>query len=148
MSFNSFSKVLSKADIEFEELKEIQMAQAIKESGRGKSALFRKYNNPFGMKYRSELSAVCTPVKYTDWEGIEDHYCSFPNFETAVSGYWLFIDRAPYLGWRMHARSPKDFVRFIVFAGYLGGTALQREAYVESILELLDEAKRRLEEDW
>lgn len=145
MSFENFTAVLASANIEFENLKIIQMAQAIKESGRGASLLFKEHNNPFGMKYRSELDHLCKPVRYTDWAGEEDNYCSFSDFETAVQGYWTFIDRAPYRGWRDHSQSPVDFVRFIVFAGYLGGTSTEREAYVKSILRLQKEAQDRLD---
>ncbi|OJJ12987.1 hypothetical protein BKI51_02660 [Alphaproteobacteria bacterium AO1-B] len=121
------------------------MAQAIKESGRGASKLFKKHQNPFGMKYRSEMNGVATSVRYTDWEGIEDDYCSFETFHDAVRGYWIFIDRNPYRGWRNYSSEADGYIRHIVFSGYLGGTSQQRENYVRSILRLKKEAQSLLD---
>lgn len=148
MSFEDFTDVLADTAIEFGNLKVIQMAQAIKESGRGTSDLFKQHNNPFGMKFRSEMGGIAHSVRYTDWEGIEDDYCSFSNFDNAVNGYWIFIDRSPYKGWRNHANSPDDYVHHIVFSGYLGGSEVQRAAYVDSILRLKSEAEQRLNGTW
>ena len=58
MSFKEFARALSDTRIEFEHLKVAQLAQAILESGRGSSDLFKDHNNPFGMKYRPEMSGL------------------------------------------------------------------------------------------
>ena len=51
-NWDDFVSILKNTDIEFHHLKQVQLAQAILESGRGSSDLFRLHANPFGMKYR------------------------------------------------------------------------------------------------
>jgi N-acetylmuramoyl-L-alanine amidase len=156
MSFDSFVAALSGAKVEFEHLKVAQLAQAMLESGRGTSALFTQHNNPYGMKYRSEMAGLATSVSYTDSAGETDHYCRFASDADAVRGYWRFIDRSPYSGWRAAAASPLEYLRFITFAGYLGGPhdqvpPAQRAAdrkkktdYIAKLQKLFPEAEKRL----
>ncbi|WP_373487256.1 N-acetylmuramoyl-L-alanine amidase [Blastomonas sp.] len=157
MSFEAFVKALSNASVEYEHLKSAQLAQAILESGRGTSALFKLHKNPFGMKYRPELAAVATPVSYTDHAGEPDQYCAFSSYAKAVSGYWLFINRSVYSGWRAASKTPQEFIRFISYAGYVGGPhsavpagqraadQIRKEAYIAKVASLLGEAEDRLQ---
>lgn len=156
MSFDQFAAALSRADIEFEHLKVAQMAQAILESGRGKSALFRDFKNPFGMKYRPEMASYCQSVEYTDHAGETDRYCSFPDYVSAARGYWAFIERAPYSGWRHAAATAREYITFITYAGYLGGPhsavpddlkpadRIRKDDYIASVVRLFPEAQDRL----
>lgn len=156
MSFDQFVQALSAAGIEFEHLKVAQLAQAILESGRGSSDLFKQYNNPYGMKYRPEMAGTATSVTYTDSAGETDRYCHFPDYQAAVAGYWKFIGRAPYEGWRLAAATAAEYIRFITFAGYLGGPhasvspserasdKAKKDAYVSKVWSLFSEAERRL----
>jgi N-acetylmuramoyl-L-alanine amidase len=73
------------------------------------------------MKYRSEMNGVATSVSYTDHAGETDNYCRFANYADAVAGYWTFIERSPYSGWRAASMTPDEFISFITYAGYLGG---------------------------
>jgi N-acetylmuramoyl-L-alanine amidase len=158
MSFSDFIVALSRAEIEYEHLKVAQLAQAIWESGRGQSKLFKLFKNPFGMKYRPELASIATSISYTDSVGETDYYCKFESYDKAVEGYWRFIERAPYEGWRNATQDAEQYLRYIVFAGYLGGPhasvpADQRardrkvkDEYVASLKKLFPEARRGLAE--
>lgn len=156
MSFDQFVKILSQVDIEFEHLKVAQLAQAILESGRGSSTLFQNFNNPFGMKYRPEMSEYANSVTYTDCAGETDQYCQFPDYESAVNGYWAFIERTPYSGWRHAASTAREYISFITYAGYFGGPhgnipedlkpadRIRKDQYIEKVVRLFPEAQDRL----
>ena len=148
--WNDFVQVLASTNIEFEHLKVAQLAQAILESGWGKSELFKLHANPFGMKYRQEIHTAL-PVKYEAHDEI-DIYCNFATLEDAVKGYWIFIDRPVYSGWRNNSATPEDFIRFIAFAGYIGGPfdgteadRERKEEYINKILNLIPDAEKLLE---
>lgn len=156
MSFDAFVATLSAEAIEFEHLKVAQLAQAILESGRGSSNLFKQFKNPYGMKYRSEMAKFATSVPYTDAAGEADQYCAFPTYVKAVRGYWAFIDRPVYTGWRVASQSAEEYIRYITFAGYFGGPhdqvpperreadRISKEAYVAKVKALFGEAESRL----
>ena len=150
-NWNDFVKVLASIDIEFPHLKVVQLAQAILESARGQSQLFKLHGNPYGMKYRSEMSQIASPIEYDAHDGI-DIYCKFASLEDTVKGYWTFIDRPVYSGWRNKSQTPADFIRFIAFAGYFGGPfngteadMIAKEGYISKVLNLILEAERLLE---
>jgi N-acetylmuramoyl-L-alanine amidase/Mannosyl-glycoprotein endo-beta-N-acetylglucosaminidase len=152
-SWDNFVKVLANSAIEFERLKVIQLAQAILESGRGQSDLFKLHGNPYGMKYRREMSQIADPVSYTGSDGVTDDYCKFDDLEDAVKGYWIFIERPPYRGWRQNNATPEAYIRFITYAGYFGGpfdgTEVDRqrkEGYISKVLGLVPEARQLLEQ--
>ncbi len=141
--WNDFVSTLRNTEIEFEHLKVVQLAQAILESGRGQSDLFRLHGNPFGMKYRSEMSGIAIPVSYEASDGV-DIYCKFDTLQDAVDGYWIFINRPVYSGWRNSISSPEEYIRFIAFAGYIGGDDAAKEQYTNTVIRLFDEASRLL----
>ncbi|NJL42432.1 MAG: N-acetylmuramoyl-L-alanine amidase [Pseudanabaena sp. SU_2_4] len=78
-----------------------------------------------------------TPVDYQAHDGL-DKYCKFTNLENFVKGYWRFIERDPYKGWRDNIHPAEDFIRFIgpIYAG--------DSNYVSKVLNLLPEAKQLL----
>jgi hypothetical protein len=100
------------ASIAFPQLKPVTVAQWMLESGRGDSKLATDYDNYAGLKWREEMQGFATPVNYQAHDGT-DRYCKFTSIETFISGYWHFLERAPYLGWRDHADSGVHFIRFI-----------------------------------
>lgn len=138
--WNDFVKTIKEATIEFPHLKKVQMAQAILESGRGGSDLFKLHGNPFGMKYRSEMRSIAIPVSYKDHAGEMDIYSKFDSLQDAVDGYWIFINRPVYSGWRNSVSSAEDYIEFIAFAGYIGGNDTAKHNYVKKITDLFGEA--------
>ncbi|MEG3901386.1 N-acetylmuramoyl-L-alanine amidase [Microcoleus sp. B4-C5] len=150
-TWDNFVQALKLTTVEFEHLKIIQLAQAILESGRGKSELFKLHANPYGMKFRREMRAIADQVIYTDSAGETDIYCKFDDLEEAVKGYWVFIDRPVYSGWRTSNSTPEDYIEFIAYAGYIGGPFTgsdedrkSKDAYIKKVLDLVPEAKTLL----
>lgn len=148
--WDDFVQILANATIEFEHLKVIQLAQAILESGRGSSDLFKLHGNPYGMKYRPEMSRIAVPFQYEASDGV-DVYCKFDNLQDAVQGYWIFINRPVYSGWRATSTTPESYIRFIAYAGYIGGPfngtpedQARKEEYITKILNLVSEAEQLL----
>jgi N-acetylmuramoyl-L-alanine amidase len=142
--WNDFVSALKGTSVEFEHLKVIQMAQAILESGRGSSDLFKIHANPYGMKFRREMRAIADQVTFTDSAGETDIYCKFDDLEEAVKGYWVFIERSVYIGWRLNSSSPDDYIKFISNAGYIGGDQSAKDVYIQKVLKLIPEAKTLL----
>lgn len=135
--FNRLVEVYAKTTIEFPQLKGITIAQWLLESGRGTSRLAIEHLNFGGLKWRKEMKGLATPVDYKahdDW----DRYCKFDTLEKFIEGYWRFLDRSPYEGWRNNLDSPKEFIRFIapIYAGDAN--------YISKVLNLFDEAKQLL----
>ncbi len=149
-NWNEFVATLAKSQLEFEHLKLVQLAQAILESSWGQSDLFKLHGNPFGMKYRHQMSKIASPVEYKAHDGI-DIYCKFATLQDAVKGYWIFIDRSVYSGWRNNNSTPENFIRFITFKGYIGGKfdgtetdRQKKEQYIGKILKLVPQAQNLL----
>lgn len=124
--------------IEFPELKDVTLAQWILESGRGSSDLAELHNNFGGLKWRSEMAGFATPVHYVAHDG-PDTYCAFTSERAFVTGYWKFIDRPPYKGWRDQAGSDESFIQFI---GKIYAPAAP--SYAEQVLNLRAEARNLL----
>ncbi|AFY57245.1 N-acetylmuramoyl-L-alanine amidase [Rivularia sp. PCC 7116] len=148
-TWNDFVQALASTEIEFEHLKVAQLAQAILESGWGKSELFKLHANPFGIKYRQEIQTA-SPVEYQAHDGT-DIYCKFATFKDAITGYWTFIDRPVYSGWRNNSATPEDFIRFIAFSGYIDGpfdgteaSRLRKEKYISKVVKLIPDAQKLL----
>lgn len=104
--------VYKDTEIEFPRLKAVSLAQWIQEAGWNPSQLARRHNNFGGLKYRKELAGVATKVKYEAHDGVDD-YCAFDSLENFIKGYWLFIDRTPYKGWRNNNADGEAFINFI-----------------------------------
>lgn len=135
--WQQFTKVLKDTEIEYPQLKIAQLAQAILESGRGTSKLFLDHNNPYGLKWRREMSVLAEKIPYAAHDGNED-YCKFVTLQDAVKGYWVFISREPYKGWEDYA-NPEDYLRFIVRCGYCPDAG-----YANKVAALFSEAKKLL----
>ncbi len=98
--------------IEFPLLRPVTMAQWMLESGKGTSALAVKHNNFGGLKWRDEMRPYATKVNEKAHDGYAD-YCKFAKPEDFIRGYWAFMDRSPYAGWRKHAATGEQYLRFI-----------------------------------
>lgn len=142
-SWKSFVQLLSKQSQIPIELRTAQLSQAILESGRGNSVLFKFYGNPYGMKYRSELKEVSTPIKLEVSNGI-DVYCCFPTEKIAVGAYWMFLNRSVYAGWEK-MKTSEDFVRFLLACGYAGDDKNHQQDYFSQISKILPEASHILQ---
>lgn len=123
--------------IRYPALRAVTLAQWMLESGRGASALATEHYNFGGLKWRKEMTPYATKVKYAAHDG-EDFYCKFATLENFISGYWAFLNRAPYSGWEANVATPERFIRFI------GPTYTPREDYADSVLALVPEAERLL----
>jgi hypothetical protein len=98
-------------------LKVASLAQWILESGWGTSRLAVEHNNFGGLKYRPEMEGFATSVRYEAHDG-PDNYCEFDSKEAFIKGYWKFLTRAPYEGWKENTGSPEAFIRFLLRSGY------------------------------
>ena len=112
-------------------------AQWALESGWGKSKLAMSHNNFGGMKYRSELSHLCDPVVYTDWEGEECLYCALADPEDYYEVYFAFISRQRYHGIEDHLGSPEAFLEHLYARGYVGSMPGGKDKYVSTILNIM-----------
>lgn len=88
------------------------LAQSLAESGRAESKLATEHLNFWGMKWRTEMAAVCTYVEYEAHDG-RDLYCKFADLEQAVRGYWRFLQREPYQGHLDRVLNPQAWIQFI-----------------------------------
>ena len=132
--FVELIEALQKSD-QNPELKEIVLAQWILESARGKSSLAKLHYNFGGLKWRDEMKVYAMPVLYGAHDG-ETRYCKFKSASSFVRGYWHFINRYPYKGWRKFESNPEEFLRFIVLSGYCPDNG-----YVDNVLNLRGEAR-------
>lgn len=138
--FSDLIKLYAKTSIEFNHLKAITVAQWMLESGRGTSRLAQEHLNFGGLKWREEMSQYATKVRYQANDGEHD-YCKFASLEKFIQGYWAFIERSPYDGWRNNTDSGPSYIGFIGPI-YVGGDT----KYVDKVLNLLDEAENILAE--
>jgi murein DD-endopeptidase MepM/ murein hydrolase activator NlpD len=135
--FNQLVKAYAKTNIDFPQLKGITVAQWLLESGRGTSRLATEHLNFGGLKWRDEMAGFATPVDYQASDG-SDKYCKFESLEKFIKGYWRFLERSPYEGWRNNVDSGEEFIRFIgpIYAG--------DSNYVSKVLNVYVEAKQLL----
>ena len=103
------------------------------ESGYGRSRLAREMLNFAGLKWRNEMLGYAEPVEYDAHDGI-DTYCRFASPAAFITGFWHFLGRSPYEGWRKHVATPEEFIRFI------GPIYTPTATYADSVLSLLPKA--------
>ncbi|GHS89131.1 hypothetical protein FACS189487_08780 [Campylobacterota bacterium] len=139
-SFVKLAKVYANSPIEFEKLKSVTLAMMMLESGRGSSDLAKKHNNFGGLKYRPEMANFAAKVRYNASDGY-DYYCEFNSIEAFVEGFWIFLDRKPYTGWRKKAFNERAFLEFIapIYCPY-------NKEYVTQVMKLLPEARMLLDQ--
>lgn len=130
---------VKRSEFEYESLKPICLAQWMHESGRGTSKLFKLHKNAGGMKWREEMRTFATPVEYMAHDG-KDTYCKFESLDAWIRGYWRFIERSPYAGWRSMAElGPVEFITFLKASQYA-----EDPDYVAKVKGMLPEAEKLL----
>ncbi|MGP1561367.1 MAG: glucosaminidase domain-containing protein [Helicobacteraceae bacterium] len=137
-SFEDMVKTYASTPIEYPALKPVTLAMMILESGRGTSGLAKKYKNYAGLKYREQISNYAYKVRYEASDGFDD-YSAFKTDKDFIHGFWAFLDRLPYKGWRGVAHSPQAFLEKIspVYCPY-------NKDYASRVLSLLPEANALL----
>lgn len=138
LAFERMIKTYAKEKIEYPHLKAVTLAMMILESGRGNSDLARTHKNYAGLKYRNEMRRYANKVHYKASDGY-DYYCEFKDDKSFIKGFWAFLDRKPYEGWRKSSHSPISFLRKIAstYCPY-------NKNYVSQVMSLIPEAKRLL----
>ena len=131
--FRQLAGQYGNTEIDFDNLRAVTTAQWMLESGYGQSQLARQYLNFAGLKWRPEMASFASPVTYEAHDGA-DQYCKFDTLAKFIAGYWHFIDRPPYVGWRNHAGSAEDFI------GFIGPIYTPTHLYAETVLKLLPSA--------
>ena len=135
--FNQLVQLYAEKNINFPHLKGITVAQWLLESGRGTSRLATEHFNFGGLKWRNEMKGFATPVDYQASDGW-DKYCKFDSLEKFIEGYWHFLDRSPYEGWRNHVDSGEKFI------GFIGPIYASDKRYITKVLNVYTEAKQLL----
>jgi N-acetylmuramoyl-L-alanine amidase len=124
-------------DIQYPQLRAVTLAQWMLESGRATSKLAKLHYNFGGLKWRKEMAAYATKVKYEANDGV-DFYCKFATIENFIAGYWAFLDRSPYSGWEEHTDTAEDFI------GFIGPIYTPSKKYADKVLALVPEATELL----
>jgi hypothetical protein len=135
----ALTKLYKDYAIEFPALRSITLAQWIVESGWGSSELAKTHNNYAGIKWRKEMSPFASKVVYEASDG-KGYYCHFHDKENFIKGYWAFLERSPYNGWREHVSDGEEFISFI------GGIWAEDKHYIEKVLNRLSDAEELLGE--
>lgn len=113
------------------------IAQAINESGWGKSTLAAKYHNYFGMKCgsawkgKSVNMSTCEEYKVGVLTQIKDNFRVYDSLEEGVKGYFDFISASRYANLK-GVTDPKTYIENIKADGY--ATSSQ---YVKNLLNLV-----------
>ena len=138
--FEHLARLYKDYPIEFPKLKPVTLAMWILESGWGMSDLAKLYNNYAGMKWRDPMKPFATPVTYEAHDGIAE-YCKFASQKDFIDGFWAFLERPPYKGWRKHTDDAESFIRFV------GPIWAENRQYADKVLNLIDEAEDLLRTD-
>jgi N-acetylmuramoyl-L-alanine amidase len=130
----------ARATISHPQLKAVTLAQWLLESGRATSDLAIKHLNFGGLKFRPEMKPFATSVFHQASDG-PDNYCKFVSADKYIEGYWAFINRAPYKGWKDHSGTGEAFIRFIgpIYCP-------PNKNYADHVLKLVPEAEKLLKE--
>lgn len=129
--------IYAQEKIRHPKLRAVTLAQWMLESGRGTSDLASLHYNFGGLKWRPEMTGIATKVRYEAHDGVDD-YCKFATIENFITGYWVFLNRAPYSGWEDRVGSGKKFIEFI------GPIYTPSPSYAEDVLALVPEAEALL----
>ena len=113
------------------------IAQAILESGWGKSSLASKYHNYFGLKcggaWKGKSVNMATKEEYKvgTLTNIRDNFRVYDSMEDGVKGYFDFINTRRYANLK-GVRSPEEYVRLIKADGYATSSS-----YVDTLLKVI-----------
>lgn len=117
------------------------IAQAILESGWGKSGLASKYHNYFGLKcgssWKGKSVNMSTKEEYKvgTLTNIRDNFRVYDSMEAGVKGYFDFINTSRYANLK-GVKSPEEYVRRIKADGYATSSK-----YVDNIMRVIRDNK-------
>lgn len=117
------------------------IAQAILESGWGKSGLASKYHNYFGLKcgssWKGKSVNMATKEEYKvgTLTNIRDNFRVYDSMEAGVKGYFEFINTKRYANLK-GVTSPEEYVKRIKADGYATSSS-----YVDNILRVIRDNK-------
>ena len=113
------------------------IAQAILESGWGKSGLASKYHNYFGLKcgssWKGKSVNMATKEEYKvgTLTNIRDNFRVYDSMEAGVKGYFDFINTSRYANLK-GVKSPEEYVRRIKADGYATSSK-----YVDNVMRVI-----------
>ena len=113
------------------------IAQAILESGWGKSGLASKYHNYFGLKcgssWKGKSVNMATKEEYKvgTLTNIRDNFRVYDSMEAGVKGYFDFINTSRYANLK-GVKSPEEYVRRLKADGYATSSK-----YVDNIMRVI-----------
>ena len=113
------------------------IAQAILESGWGKSNLASNFHNYFGLKCGSSWKGKSVNMKtFEEFKAgtltqISDNFRVFDNLESGVKGYLDFINTKRYSNLK-NVSSPKEYLQNIKNDGYATSST-----YVDSVMKIV-----------
>ena len=117
------------------------IAQAIIESGWGKSGLASKYHNYFGLKCGSSWKgssvnmATKEEYKVGTLTNIRDNFRVFEDFDDGIRGYFEFINKSRYANLK-GVKNPEEYVRRLKADGYATSSK-----YVDNIMRVIRDNK-------
>ena len=117
------------------------IAQAIIESGWGKSGLASKYHNYFGLKCGSSWKGgsvnMTTKEEYKPGvvTNIRDNFRTYDDFDAGIRGYFEFINTSRYKNLK-GVKSPEVYVRRLKADGYATSSK-----YVDNIMRVIRDNK-------
>ena len=117
------------------------IAQAIIESGWGKSGLASKYHNYFGLKcgssWKGKSVNMTTKEEYKvgTITNIRDNFRVFDDFDDGIRGYFEFINKSRYANLK-GVKNPEEYVRRLKADGYATSSK-----YVDNIMRVIRDNK-------
>ena len=117
------------------------IAQAIIESGWGKSGLASKYHNYFGLKcgssWKGKSVNMTTKEEYKvgTMTNIRDNFRVFEDFDDGIRGYFEFINTSRYANLK-GVKNPEEYVRRLKADGYATSSK-----YVDNIMRVIRDNK-------
>ena len=117
------------------------IAQAIVESGWGKSGLASKYHNYFGLKcgssWKGKSVNMATKEEYKvgTVTNIRDNFRVFDDFDDGIRGYFEFINTSRYANLK-GVKNPEEYVRHLKADGYATSSK-----YVDNIMKVIRDNK-------
>ena len=117
------------------------IAQAILESGWGKSGLASKYHNYFGLKcgssWKGKSVNMATKEEYKvgTMTNIRDNFRVFDDFDDGIRGYFEFINKSRYANLK-GVKNPEEYCRRIKADGYATSSK-----YVDNIMRVIRDNK-------
>ena len=117
------------------------IAQAIIESGWGKSGLASKYHNYFGLKcgssWKGKSVNMTTKEEYKvgTITNIRDNFRVFDDFDDGIRGYFEFTNTSRYANLK-GVKNPEEYVRRLKADGYATSSK-----YVDNIMRVIRDNK-------